>query len=263
MPAVKHMGGNSQAITYLTPPTRVSMSDFWYDIANLRHFWIRRRFEILQYLADPIIRQAVSIAEIGCGNGLVQRQLEDHYGIKVTGFDLNEQALKQNQSRISPLYCYDIHQRSPEFRGKFDVVLLFDVLEHIEDEKTFLESVKYHMTGRGRLIVNVPAHQFFYSAYDRAVGHVRRYSRKNLARAAASGGFRIVSFSYWGLSMMPLLLLRKVVIGFRRNEKAVISGGLDPRTPALNTALMFLARCEALPQKMAGTSLMMVFERSS
>ena len=38
------------------------------------------------------------------------------------GFDLNEFALQKNVSRVSPLYCYNIHQRSPEFASRFDLL---------------------------------------------------------------------------------------------------------------------------------------------
>ena len=121
------------------------MIDHWYDLAHPDHFWIRRRFDVLERLAGPLIRNAVGLAEIGCGNGLVQSAIEDRYGMAVAGFDLNELALKMNISRMSPVYCYDIHQRSEEFRARFDVILLLDVLEHIEDEGAFLQSLKYHM----------------------------------------------------------------------------------------------------------------------
>src|SRR6202022_1800786 len=98
-------------------PTSVSMTDCWFDIASLDHFWIRRRFEVLVALADGIIRKADRMAEIGCGNGLLQRSIEDQYGVPVAGFDLNDFALRKNISRQSALYCYDVHQRSLEFRA--------------------------------------------------------------------------------------------------------------------------------------------------
>ena len=64
-------------------------------------FWIRRRFKVFQQLAGNLIPGAQTIAEIGCGNGLVQRQIEVAYGKEVSGFDLNEAALKINVSCLS------------------------------------------------------------------------------------------------------------------------------------------------------------------
>jgi len=239
------------------------MTDDWYEVANADHFWIRRRFDVMDRLAGPVIRNAHGIAEIGCGNGLVQKSIEDHYGMAVAGFDLNELALKQNVSSMSPVYCYDIHQRSEDFRARFDVVLLFDVLEHIVDEGAFLESVKYHMTGSGTLIVNVPAHQSLYSKYDEAAGHFRRYSAGRLRDVLEQNGLTIRACTYWGAALTPLLIARKALLALRRDGKNVISSGFDPGPPMVNFALGLLARCEPIPQMLLGTSLMVVAEKSS
>lgn len=239
------------------------MTDWYYDLASLDHFWVRRRFEVLKRMADPLLRSAAHAAEIGCGNGLLQRSIEDHYGIPVAGFELNEVALQKNVSRVSPLYCYDIHQHYPEFRAHFDVLLVFDVLEHIENEAAFLESIKYHLAGSGTLLINVPAHRFLYSAYDRAAGHFRRYSIKSLAATVEPGGFKLRSITYWGMPLAPLLLARKVLGSIHRSQQQAYSAGFSPGRRSVNSALALLAHCEPLPQKICGTSVMAVFENQA
>ena len=249
----------SRAIEYLCEPMPVNMGDWWFDIATEDHFWIRRRFEVMQRLADSAIRNAARCAEIGCGNGLLQKALEDCYGISVAGFELNEVALQKNVSRGSPLYCYNIHQRNAEFRNHFDVLFIFDVLEHIEDESGFLQSVKFHLADSGSLVINVPAHDFFFSDYDRAAGHLRRYSSSQLRKAAAQNGFKMRAFSYWGLPLVPLLLLRKMVSLRPENGKA----GFDPGSRIMNSLLSAVARCEPIPQRLLGTSVMAVLEKAT
>ncbi len=90
------------------------MGNRWFEVSSIDHFWIRRRFEVLRKLAGDLISNAKHIAEVGCGHGLLQLQVEQAYGGEVTGFDLNEFALKQNVSRVSPVCCYDITMRDPE-----------------------------------------------------------------------------------------------------------------------------------------------------
>jgi SAM-dependent methyltransferase len=243
-------------ITYLSAPMPVSMGDWWFDIATTDHFWIRRRFDVMKRLADGVVRSAKSSAEIGCGNGLLQKDLEDGYGIPVAGFELNQLALDRNVSRISPLYCYNIHQRNAEFRGHFDLLFLFDVLEHIEDESGFLQSVKFHLSGGGKLLINVPAHQSFYSDYDRAAGHIRRYSIGQLAKVCEQNGLKMQASTYWGLPLVPLLLARKLMSMERSDGKA----GFDTRGRTINRLLSWLAQAEPLPQKFLGTSVMAVLE---
>lgn len=235
------------------------MGDWWFDIATENHFWIRRRFTVMQRLADSLLKTSESIAEIGCGHGLLQKQVEDHYHVPVFGFDLNELALKKNVSRISPLYCYDIYQRHPEFKARFDRILLFDVLEHIPDEAQFLAAVKFHLKGSGSLLINVPAHSFFNSDYDLAAGHLRRYSADQLVSVTEQCGFKVRALTYWGLPLVPLLLARKAIPMQRSNGKA----GFDTRTGAVNRLLSQVAQWEPLPQLFLGTSLMAVVEKPS
>jgi SAM-dependent methyltransferase len=248
------MESQNRAITHLSPSLPVNMGDWWFDIATIDHFWIRRRFEVMRFLADAVIRDSRGAAEIGCGNGLLQKDIEDRYGISVAGFELNELALQKNVSRQCPLYLYDIHQRNSEFRSQFDLIFLFDVLEHIEDESGFLQSVKFHLAESGRLLINVPAHQALYSDYDRAAGHLRRYSLKQLAKVAEQNGLRVRALTYWGLPLVPLLILRKGMSLERSNG----TSGFDPGH--MNRVLSWLARCEALPHRLIGTSVMAVLE---
>ncbi len=247
-------------IEYLSPPAGVSMADRWFQIAALDHFWIRRRFEVYQRLAGGLIPGAREMAEIGCGHGLFQRQIEEAYGREVTGFDLNEYALKQNISRISKVCCYDICQKDEALRERFDLIFLFDVLEHIADEDAFLKALMLHLAPNGNLVVNVPAGQWAYSAYDRAAGHVRRYSIGMLREAAIRNTLEVTAWSYWGLPLVPSLMLRKLWLMGNHDQEKLISAGFDSRSPAINAMLGFLSRCEPIPQKWMGTSLMAVFQ---
>jgi 2-polyprenyl-3-methyl-5-hydroxy-6-metoxy-1,4-benzoquinol methylase len=245
-----------ERIRYLSEPAEVRMADRWFEIASIEHFWIRRRFEVLRKIAGGLIETAESIAEIGCGNGLLQTQIEQAYKRPVDGFDLNAIALKQNVSQISPVYCYDILEKRQEFRQKYDLIFLFDVLEHIPQEREFLAAVKFHLAPKGTLVVNVPAGQWAYSKYDQAAGHVRRYSGKTLRAAAQTAGFDVSRWTYWGLPMIPALMLRKFWLRNMEQEREIISAGFDSRSKGIDSLMRILSNCEVLPQKFIGTSLM-------
>ena len=236
------------------------MADRWFEIAAIDHFWIRRRFEVLRRLAGSLIPSAGEIAEFGCGHGLLQRQIEEAYGREVTGFDLNEFALRQNLSRLSNICCYDIHQQDLSLHERFDLVFLFDVLEHIADEDRFLAALKFHLAPGGKVVVNVPAGKWAYSAYDEAAGHIRRYSIRSLRDAAARGNLEITKWSYWGLPLVPTLVLRRLCLLGNHDKNKVISAGFSSRTKALNQLLGLVSMCEPTPQRFLGTSLMAVLQ---
>jgi 2-polyprenyl-3-methyl-5-hydroxy-6-metoxy-1,4-benzoquinol methylase len=204
----------SHEITYLSQPEPVSMGDAWFDIASTSHFWIRRRFEVLRKLAPQFDWPRLKLAEIGSGTGLVQRQFEDQFGAEIDGFDLNETALQNAFSRKSRCLCYNIHARDAQVRRAYDAIVLFDVIEHIEDHRGFLESELFHLKPGGSVIINVPALMSLFSAYDKAAGHVRRYAAEELIALVESCGLKTTAWTYWGRPMLPLLGIRK-----RRLEK--------------------------------------------
>lgn len=245
-------------IRYLSTPAEVSMGDDWFEVATSNHFWIQRRFAVLKRLAGGLISGAREIAEIGCGHGLLQQQVERTYSRAVTGFDLNEFALNRNQSDSSPVCCYDIHQQNPEFQSRFDVILLFDVLEHIKNEDQFLKALLFHLTPNGSVVVNVPAGQWLFSPYDIAAGHKRRYSLASLRKTVELNHLKIADWSYWGLPLIPALLIRKLLLSRKRSQNNVISAGFDPGSATMNQIMDQLSQCEPIPQKFLGTSLMAV-----
>lgn len=250
-------------IEYLSPAAKVSMADQWFAIASTDHFWVRLRFSVLQKLARQWLPSTTERGEIGCGHGLLQRQIEDAYGLPVTGFDLNDFALKQNISRVSRVCCYDIFQRDAALRSKFDVIFLFDVLEHISDQDGFLQALVFHLAPKGRVVVNVPAGQWAFSGYDRAAGHVRRYSFKTLREVAQRNGLQPQEWSYWGLPLIPILALRKVWLSGKTDQQDIIRTGFDSRSALTNTALATFSRAEPIPQHLLGSSLMAVFQADS
>jgi SAM-dependent methyltransferase len=246
-----------QRVVYLTPARHVAMHDEYFFNATIEHFWIVRRFLVAQKLAGQELRSAVRIAEFGCGNGVVQRQIEIQYGRGVDGFDLNDFALRHNMSHIGRVCCYDIHERLPEYRERYDLILLLDVLEHIEHERSFLESVLFHLRPGGSVLINVPAGQYLYSQYDRAQGHYRRYSASRLKSVAEQSRLRIDALTYWGFPMVPLLLLRRFPSHSRSDQEAM-EKGFRPPSDIANRVLGALSGLEWIPNRLAGTSVMML-----
>lgn len=246
-------------IEYYSPSQKVSMADAWFDVATLEHFWVQKRFEVFQRLLGAVSTSLQPVAEIGCGHGLVQAQFKRFYGLEVDGFELNEYALSKSVASDQPRFIYDIHNRKEELREKYGLIILFDVIEHIEQEAAFLRAVLFHLNKGGLLAVNVPALQFLYSNYDRAAGHVRRYSIKQLEALGDELGLQLVASTYWGMPLLPLLVVRKALLAFRSGEQETIDQGFRPPSVLANKLLKALSAAEPLPQGLLGTSVMCVF----
>ena len=78
----------------------------------------------------------------------------------------------------------------------FDSVICFNVLEHIEDDVGALRAFRRALRPGGALLLLVPAHPRLFGATDRAIGHVRRYTRAAAAQALDAAGFRIETIRY-------------------------------------------------------------------
>src|SRR5208283_2640321 len=95
---------------------------------------------------------------------------------------------------------------------------------------------------------------------DRAAGHVRRYSIHSLREVAERNQLELKEWTHWGLPLMPALVVRKLWRRRKDDLSKAYSAGFDPRSTAINRALGALSRCEWIPQKLLGTSLMAVFQ---
>ncbi len=251
---------SGRPIERLSETTTVRMDDDWFEIASAEHFWLRRRLDVLLELAGPLLHRRARIAEIGCGTGVVQRQLEDRCDVTVDGFDLNLFALERNLSHRGRLACYNVLDRREDLAGRYDVVLLLDVIEHVDEEDAFVAGARHLLAPGGSLVVNVPAVQALYSSYDREVGHVRRYAPRDLAGVAGRASLVLRRWTYWGLPLLPLALARKWFV--RSSDPArVVKHGMQPPGHLANRALHLLARCEPIPQRVFGTSLLAVLSR--
>jgi SAM-dependent methyltransferase len=74
---------------------------------------------------------------------------------------------------------------------EFDTIVCLNVLEHIEDDLRALEQMYELLMPRGRLVLLVPAFQFLYGSVDKALGHYRRYTRRDLLPTMQRAGFFI------------------------------------------------------------------------
>jgi hypothetical protein len=106
-----------------------------------------------------------------------------------------------------------------------------------------LSTARYYMKPDGYMIINVPAVPALYSKYDIAVGHIRRYTKDGLSSEISAAGLVTEAIAYWGLSLVPLLFLRKGVSLFTRPE-ALLKRGMVPPSILVDKFLRLLMSAE-------------------
>lgn len=205
-----------------------------------RHWWFVARREII----FEILRRYVPrnhhklVLEIGCGTGGNLRYLQGHY--RVTGVDISPEAVSFARERLGcPVLEGDFREIYPETFADVDVVLLADVLEHIEDDRGFLSDILSRIRPGGIILLTVPAHDFLWSKHDVVLGHVRRYSRKQLMAVCEGLPVEIEYGTFFNSLLFPLIALYR----YLPEGKARVSN-LSLPSSLLNRLLLSLFRIE-------------------
>jgi len=149
------------------------------DRVLCRHPWEKARFRFFKKILDPILKRELPlrVLDVGAGDGWMSFQLNNYLPTSsdIVCWDINYTLnMIQELAKDSP---YQVKFISEKPSGKFDIVLALDVLEHIEDDGSFLKLlVTENLATNGVLLASVPAWGFLYSNHDRFLKHYRRYS---------------------------------------------------------------------------------------
>lgn len=145
------------------------------------------------------------IWDIGCGSGhIIQFYLSNPRVSSIAAVDQDEECTQNLRNKYSEAFHSgrirvvnsDIFSFvSQDNASKADVVILLDVLEHIDDG-AFLKSIKGFIRPGGKLILKVPAGSRLYSDVDERSGHFRRYDPQPFKKNLLSHGYRIQKLEY-------------------------------------------------------------------
>ena len=248
-------------VEYVTPLRTIEFPTEWYEANSEDHFWFQWRARAAAALIERLglpLDQPLRVFDVGCGTGITARQLAQRTSWTFDGADLNVEALKRCAGGLDRVLYYDVLEKREEFRDRYDVAILFDVIEHIEPTRPFLEAVLFHLKPGGIVLVNVPALMALFSVYDKVAGHYRRYDRRMLADEFAAVNATVVDQVYWGFSMVPLLLARKVVLRGETDDAQTIRTGFVPPSPLAHRLLKGIMTTESalLQRPPFGSSLL-------
>lgn len=192
------------------------------------HFWFKNRREKICQIFLKYVNKTARILEIGSGTGFVAEKLKKA-GFSVEVSDIYSNGLHYAKKKgFERLYQFDLF--NPPFYEEFDVICLFDVLEHLNDENLALNCLKKMLKPGGLIILTVPAHKWLWSRDDLIGGHKRRYTRHSLKAAFNAAGLTPVDLSYFFTFILPFLILRR----FLRKDPGEAVNGKDRLKLKLN-----------------------------
>lgn len=172
--------------------------------------WIMEEF-------SPFLRG--SVADVGAGTGNFSQFLLESGLQRLHAFEPCErmhQSLARRfpgEGRFASVNAY-VTEVAGDFEGTFDAVVYNNVMEHVEKDQEELEAVYRILRPGGRVLIFVPALSWLYSAFDKSLGHYRRYDREGGMELLLRSGFTVEVAKYVDvLGILPWWLCMKLLKG--------------------------------------------------
>jgi SAM-dependent methyltransferase len=201
------------------------------------HWWFLARRQIFTSMIENFCPTTRKILEVGCGTGGNLAMLSGFGELKA--FEMDSVALtlagKKDISGVTlSLGCCP--DRIPYGNEKFDLICIFDVLEHIGQDEETLAILKNYLSPGGRILISVPAYPWLNGSHDQFLQHRRRYTATSLKKVINKAGFKIQKMSYFNFFLFPIALIDRLssrIFNMKKDSKISVPAHIV--NSALNT----------------------------
>jgi SAM-dependent methyltransferase len=245
--ACEHVVAQSEGIPLFAPELADTVSGVdpsgFEALAEMEegHFWFVARNRLMVGLANKYFPQARRFLEIGCGTGMVLRELAgSRRWDRLVGSELHPMGLGFARKRLaSGVEFVQMDARNVPAVDVFDLTGAFDVIEHIAEDEVVLRSLRAATRTGGGIIVAVPQHPWLWSRADDFAHHQRRYRRGELEAKFRRNGFEVVFSSSFTAWLLPLMAISRLMpAGTEEDEDIHREFKLNPYVNRLFTAVL-------------------------
>ena len=175
------------------------------------HWWFVARRRILSTLLTSLsLPEQSNILEVGCGTGGNITFLQE-FG-RVTCVESDSTAVDiANERKLAPVLHGSLPENMPTIDQQFDLIVAFDVIEHIEEDGESVDALRSLLKPGGKIVLTVPAFSFLWSQHDDENHHKRRYDRKSLGSLVVGSGLSLDYISYFNFWLFPLVAMIRVI----------------------------------------------------
>jgi len=184
-------------------PPLAGSQEFYADI-TAKDYYVVEKWEFFQAIRDIKRHKSLRVLDIGCGNGEFLSLLRQHTkDLDCVGYEFSPEAAESARSRGYTVHDGPFPQSVIAAGGResFDVVCVFQVIEHIVDPYSFISSIKKLVRPGGMLIISVPNAdgplRFFSDALtDIPPHHVSRWCASAFRIGMPRLGFKVKKVAY-------------------------------------------------------------------
>ncbi len=196
------------------------------------HWWFRARRQIVWSLVERFTiggaGQRLKVCELGCGTGGNLAEVADKHD--VTGVECSPHALAFARQKLGDrVICGRLPDEVDLPAGSCDVVLLTDVLEHIEDDVASARTALRLLRPGGIVVATVPAYQWLYSPRDQHHHHFRRYGKRQFAALWQQVDAETTLLSQYNTLLFPPAAAARLISKLLGNENQTGDLAVPPR----------------------------------
>lgn len=210
------------------------------------HWWHKAKRDIFSHYINQYIQKnsksKVRILELGAGAGNLLAPFKDI--AEVMALDPDSSAIEYCKKRgIKQTIKKTLEEYTDYKPGSIDIIIAADVLEHIKDDKRALQKIWGMLKKDGELLIHVPANQALFSYWDKALGHYRRYSKKELVSKLAKEKYSIDRVFHRVVLPYPFVKFFRKIKNVQESKKENISSDFKS-FPLLNHVMFALIKIE-------------------
>ncbi|WP_285274605.1 class I SAM-dependent methyltransferase [Halopseudomonas bauzanensis] len=203
-----------------------------------QHWYYRSKRAAMQRFLGDI--NPSSILDVGAGSGFFSRALLDHSdATEAWCVDISYPQDHDAQSGSK-----SIHFRRSVEQLDSDLVLLMDVLEHVEDDVGLLADYVAKVPSGAHFLISVPAFQFLWSDHDVFLEHYRRYRLHEIEDVAQKAGLKVLRGSYYFGAVFPIAATLRLLERGRGATERQPRSQLKQHSPIVNATLNTLSALE-------------------
>lgn len=217
--------------------------DAYTEMAEIegRHWWFVARRKILSRAISSLdLPHHAEILEIGAGTGGNLEMLSQHGQVTAVKSDPTACKLAEQGTGRSVL-AGSLPNGLPLLNREFDLICLFDVLEHVEQSVASLRVLATLVAPRGHILISVPAYMWLWTEHDVVLHHKRRYTAARLADEMMAAGLVVRRVTYFNTLLFPLAVAARLAGKWRR----AVPAGMKVPSPPINTVLKVALGTEA------------------
>lgn len=193
-----------------------------YYFYERNHWWFVVREKIIrqQLHASLPVKRHLKILNAGVATGRSSEMLQQYGEVTSVEKDHDTCVFLRGNLQLDVVECS--LESLPFDDNTFDVVCVFDVIEHIEQQEQAVAELYRVCKKEGLIYCTVPAFSFLWSSHDEVNHHKRRYTKKSINNVVEEK-FVVEYSTYFNFLLFVPIYLSRVIFRRRAPSRKIVS----------------------------------------